>query len=104
MDKDKAWKQIDLLLTKYTMDMILISMLSGLVINLITYLSGKFNVSKTYVSVGLSIFLWVVLYVWQMIINKYPLQWEQIVWFASWAYAMSQCVYSLFKKWWISLK
>jgi len=98
MDKDQAGKQIVLLITKYNMDMILISMLSWLVINLITYLSWKFNVSKTYVSVGLAIFLWVVLYIWQMIINKYPLQWEQIVWFASWAYAMSQVVYNLYQK------
>lgn len=98
MDKDKAGKQIILIIKNIKMDLILVSALSGLVINLITYLSWKFNVSKTYVSVGLSIFLWVVLYVWQMIINKYPLQWEQIVWFASWAYAMSQFVYNIVSK------
>lgn len=98
MDKDQAGKQIVLIIKNIKMDLILVSALSGLVINLITYLSWKFNVSKTYVSVGLAIFLWVVLYVWQMIINKYPLQWEQIVWFASWSYAMSQIVYNLYQK------
>lgn len=98
MDKDQAGKQIILIIKNIKMDLILVSALSGLVINLITYLSWKFNISKTYVSVVLSIFLWVVLYVWQMIINKYPLQWEQIVWFASWSYTMSQVVYNLYQK------
>lgn len=80
------------------MEWVLITMLSGLVVNVITYLSWKLWLSKTYVSVGLCILLWVILYVWQIIINKYPLQWEQIVTFASWSYAMSQVVYNLYKK------
>lgn len=80
------------------MEWVLITMLSGLVVNVITYLSWKLWLSKTYVSVGLCILLWVILYVWQIIINKYPLQWEQIVIFASWSYAMSQVVYNLYKK------
>lgn len=80
------------------METILLSMLSGLLINLITWLSWKLNLSKTYVSVGLSIFIWVILYVWQIIVQKYPLQWEQIVWFVWWAYAMSQVVYNMYQK------
>ena len=80
------------------MEWVLITMLSGLVVNLITWLSGKLWLSKTYVSVGLCIFLWVILYVWQIIINKYPLQREQIVIFASWSYAMSQVIYNLYQK------
>ena len=80
------------------MTAILISMVSWLVINLITWLSWKLNLSKTYVSVGLSILLWVILYVWQIVVNKYPLAREQIVGFASGAYAMSQVVYNLYNK------
>lgn len=80
------------------MEWILLSMLSWLIINVITRLSWKLNLSKTYVSVGLSILLWVILYVWQLLINKYSLQREQIVWFASWSYAMSQVVYNIYNK------
>lgn len=80
------------------METILISMVAGLAINVITWLSWKLNVSKTYVSVLLAILLWVVMYVWQILINKYPLAWEQIVWFASWSYAMSQVIWNLYQK------
>lgn len=80
------------------MTAILLSMVSWLIINLITWLSWKLNLSKTYVSVGLSILLWVILYVWQMLVNKYPLAREQIVWFASGAYAMSQVVWNVYQK------
>lgn len=80
------------------MEAILLSMISWLVINLITWLSWKLNLSKTYVSVGLSILLWVILYVWQIVMKKYPLAREQIVGFAGGAYAMSQMCYNLYQK------
>lgn len=80
------------------MGTILISMVAGLAINVITWLSWKLNVSKTYVSVLLAILLWVLLYTWQILVNKYPLAREQIVWFASWSYAMSQVVWNLYQK------
>ncbi len=80
------------------METIILSAISWLAINLITWLSGKLWISKTYVSVWLAIFLWVVVYVIQILIDKYPMAREQIVWFASWSYAVSQTTYSLFKK------
>lgn len=86
------------------MEAILLSMLSGLVINLITWLSWKLWVSKTYVSVGLSVLIWVILYAGQLIVNKYPLQREQIVEFCAWAYATSQCIRNLANKRWILKK
>lgn len=80
------------------METILFSALSGLAINLITWLSGKLWISKTYVSIGLAVLIWVVLYVGQIVIDKYPMQWQQIVAFASWSYAMSQVVWNTFQK------
>lgn len=80
------------------MTAILLSMASWLIINVITWLSWKLNLSKTYVSVGLSILIWIILYVWQMLVDKYPLAWEQIVGFASGAYAMSQVVWNVYQK------
>lgn len=80
------------------MEAILISMLSWLVINLITRLAWKLKVSKTYVSVLLSILVWVIVYCFQILIKKYPVQWEQVMWFVAWAYATSQVVYNLYKK------
>lgn len=77
---------------------VLIAAATGLMINLITWLSGKLNLSKTYVSVGLSIFIGIVIYVVQIIIDKYPMQWDHILAFASWAYAMSQFVYNIVSK------
>ena len=74
---------------------VLIAAATGLMINLITWLSGKLNLSKTYVSVGLSIFIGIAIYVVQIIIDKYPMQWDQILAFASWAYAMSQFIYNI---------
>lgn len=80
------------------MEWILITMLSGLAVNLITRLSWKLNLSKTYVSVGMSILLWVILYVGQLLVNRYPLERQQILEFVSWCYAMSQVVYNLYNK------
>lgn len=77
---------------------VLIAAATGLMINLITWLSGKLNLSKTYVSVGLSIFIGIAIYVVQIIIDKYSMQWDQILAFASWAYAMSQFVYNIVSK------
>lgn len=77
---------------------ILITMATGLVINLITWLSGKLNLSKTYVSVGLSIVIWIILYIIQLLVNKYPLARENVVEFILGAYWTSQCIYSIYKK------
>ena len=80
------------------METILLSMLSWLCINVITWASGKLWLSKTYVSVGLCLLIWVAIYAAQLFIAKYQVQWENIVWFASWAYAMSQVVYNIYQK------
>lgn len=80
------------------MEAILISMASGLAINLITWLSGKLWLSKTYVSVGLALLWWIIVYAFQLLIKEYPVQWEQIMWFMAWAYATSQMIYNLYQK------
>ena len=80
---------------------ILIAMVSWLAINLITRLSWKLKVSKTYVSVLLCLVIGALLYAGQALINKYPLAREQIVAIATGAYWFSQVVYSLAKKRWI---
>lgn len=77
---------------------ILLSMLTWLAVNVITRLSWKLGLSKTYVSVGLCVLIWIVLYVAQLLIQKYTVQREQIVAFAWWCYAMSQVVYNLYQK------
>lgn len=80
------------------METILISMASWLIINLITWLSWKLNLSKTYVSVWLTIVLWIIVYSFQLLVKEYPVQWEQIMWFMAWAYGTSQMLYNLYKK------
>ena len=80
------------------MEAILLSMVSWLCVNVITRASGKLWLSKTYVSVGLCIIIWIGLYVAQLLIQKYTVQREQIVAFAWWCYAMSQVVYNLYQK------
>lgn len=77
---------------------VLIAMASGLAINLITRLSGKLWVSKTYVSVLMCLVIWALVYAGQAIIDRYPLERQEIVAFASWAYATSQIVYNLYQK------
>ena len=80
------------------MEAILLSMVSWLCVNVITRASGKLGLSKTYVSVGLCIIIWIGLYVAQLLIQKYTVQREQIVAFAWWCYATSQVVYNLYQK------
>ena len=80
------------------METIILSMLSWLCVNIITRASWKLGLSKTYVSVGLCIIIWIGLYVAQLLIQKYTVQREQIVAFASWSYTMSQVVYNLYQK------
>ena len=80
------------------MEAILLSMVSWLCVNVITRASGKLWLSKTYVSVGLCIIIWIGLYVAQLLIQKYTVQREQIVAFAWGCYAMSQVVYNLYQK------
>lgn len=80
------------------MEAILLSMVSWLCVNVITRASGKLWLSKTYVSVGLCILIWIWLYVAQLLIQKYTVQREQIVAFASWSYAMSQAIWNLYQK------
>lgn len=80
------------------MEAILISMASWLIINLITWLSWKLNLSKTYVSVWLTIVLWIIVYSFQLLVKQYPVQWEQIMWYMAWAYWTSQMLYNLYKK------
>lgn len=83
---------------------VLLSMWVGLLVNLITYLSWKLNISKTYVSVWLCVFVWVLLYCLQIWTNNHAYTWEQILGFASGAYAMSQMVYNIAVKLWIIKK
>lgn len=80
------------------MEAILISMASWLIINLITWLSWKLNLSKTYVSVWLTIVLWIIVYSFQLLVKQYPVQREQIMWYMAWAYWTSQMLYNLYKK------
>lgn len=77
---------------------IAIAALSWIAINIITRLSGKLWVSKTYVSVGLCILLWVLIYIVQILANTYPMQWNQIVEFAVGSYWISQVIRNLYKK------
>lgn len=77
---------------------ILIAMASWLAINVITWLSGKLWINKTYVSVGLSILLGILIYVVQIIAKTYPMERQQIVAFASGAYATSQVVRNIWNK------
>lgn len=77
---------------------IAIAALSWIAINVITRLSGKLWISKTYVSVGLCILLWVLVYVVQILANTYPMQWNQIVEFAVGSYWISQVIRNLYKK------
>lgn len=77
---------------------ILLSMLSWLAINLITYLSGKLWISKTYVSVWLCLIIWVIMYLGQTLIQKFPAQWEEICAVAVWSYWFSQAIYNIYTK------
>lgn len=79
-------------------EQILIAMVSWIAINLITWLSWKLKVSKTYVSVLLCLVIGALLYVGQVLIDKYPLAREQIVAISTGAYGFSQIVYNLYKK------
>jgi len=80
------------------METILISMVTGLCVNVITWASGKLGLSKTYVSVWLCVLVWIILYVAQLLIQKYTVQWEQIVAFVWGCYATSQVVWNLYQK------
>ena len=73
-------------------------MASGLVINLITWLSWKLKLSKTYVSVWLALLWWIIVYGFQLLIKQYPVEREQIMWFVAWAYATSQMLWNLYQK------
>ena len=77
---------------------LIIIWLSWLAINIVTWLSWKLKLSKTYVSIGLSLLVWVILYVWELLVNKYPAARESVVEFVLWSYAISQYVYSIVKK------
>lgn len=77
---------------------ILIAMISWIAINVITWLSGKLWVSKTYVSVLMCLVIWAIIYAGQAIIDKYPLAWQEIVAFATGAYWFSQIVWNLYQK------
>lgn len=83
---------------KINMIEVLIAMASGLVINLITWLAWKLNLSKTYVSVLLCLVIWAILYAGQALVNKYPLARQEIVAFATGAYWFSQICYNLYQK------
>ena len=69
--------------------------LSWLAINIVTRLSWKLKLSKTYVSIGLSLLVWVILYVWELLVNKYPAARESVIEFVLWSYSISQIVYNI---------
>ncbi len=77
---------------------VLIAMLSWLAINVITWLAWKLKLSKTYVSVGLCLVIGVILYIWKWLIEKYPVQRQEIIAFATGAYWFSQIVWNLYQK------
>ena len=66
-----------------------------LVVQLITKVSEKRNVSQTYISIGLALILWLCYYV---ATNYYQMEWKQAVEVFGWVYASSQIFYNLFKK------
>lgn len=70
--------------------------LFGLAVNVITRLSWKLKLSKTYVSVLLCLIWWTAYYV---MTNYYSVERKQLVIFVSGAYATSQLIYNLLKKW-----
>ena len=73
------------------MEIILIWLLSSV----LTWLSWKLKVSKTYVSIILCIVLWT----WYYFTTKYySIQWQEIVEVIWWVYASSQIIYNLAKK------
>lgn len=73
------------------MEIILIWLLSSV----LTWLSWKLKVSKTYVSIILCIILWA----WYYFATKYySIQWQEIVEVIWWVYASSQIIYNLAKK------
>lgn len=73
------------------MEIILIWLLSSV----LTWLSWKLKVSKTYVSIILCIILWA----WYYFATKYyNIQWQQLVEVIWWVYASSQIIYNLAKK------
>lgn len=88
----------DFMIYKINMLEVLIAMLSWIAINVITWLSGKLGLSKTYVSVCLCLVIGVILYCGQLLIDKYPLAWKEIVAFATGAYWFSQIVWNLYQK------
>lgn len=74
---------------------LIIIWLSWLAINIVTRLSWKLKLSKTYISIGLSILVWVILYVWELLVNKYPAARESVIEFVLWSYSISQIVYNI---------
>ena len=71
------------------------AILLWLLVQVITKISDKWNVSQTYISIWLAILLWAWYYI---ATNYYAVEWKQAVeWFA-WVYASSQIFYNLFKK------
>jgi len=66
-----------------------------LVVQLITKVSEKWNVSQTYISIGLALLLWLGYYI---ATNYYQMEWKQAVEVFGWVYASSQIFYNLFKK------
>lgn len=73
------------------MEAILIWILSSF----LTWLAGKLNVSKTYLSIGLCLLLGAGYYV---ATTYYNIQWKELVGFIWGVYASSQLVYNIFKK------
>lgn len=71
------------------------TVLLWLLVQVITKFSEKFNVSQTYVSIGLALILWLGYYI---ATNYYQMERQQAVECFGWVYASSQIFYNLFKK------
>jgi len=67
-------------------------------VNVLTYISKKFNLSGTYMAMIISL-VWGAIYF--LATKYYIVEWQEIVGFITWIYATSQVVYGLLKKSWI---
>jgi len=71
------------------------AILLTLATNVITWFVKKFNISGTFVAMGIAIIGWAIYYIST---NYFAIEWKQLVEFVIWIYGASQLVYSLIIK------
>lgn len=77
---------------------LLLTLLTWLLTNVITKLSEKTKLSQTRTAIIVSIVLWALIYVWQTLTTKYPVQRQECMEFIGWTYWMSQLIYNMISK------